>query len=254
MIRQNQVQHWLQLAASLGLVGLAAIGCGADKASDGADKGAAGTGACALNPNAPTCRPPMVENPSLATSMPIQGPVATAGTAAVGTTPPATPPAVPASRPPMPAPNFGTGAMAGAPPGLPPAGTPGVAGSAAPPTTPAVAGAPANAGTAGAPAAGGPNVAGIPDAELNTLRQACVDEINMYRATLTAANLKPMKRANPMQENCSDRGAQMDGDSGQAHGAARANLCGSVGLFAENTCPGWPVGGFAGATLTDVMK
>jgi hypothetical protein len=76
----------------------------------------------------------------------------------------------------------------------------------------------------------------------------------MYRATLTMANLKPMKRANPMQESCSDMGAQMDGDSGQAHGAAKAGLCRSVGLFAENTCPGWPVGGFAGATLTDVMK
>ena len=106
----------------------------------------------------------------------------------------------------------------------------------------------------GAAEPAGPNVSGIPDADLNTLRQACVDEINMYRATLTMANLKPMKRASPAQEACSDKGAQMDGDSGQAHGAARAGVCRSVGLFAENTCPGWPVGGFGGGTLTDSMK
>jgi hypothetical protein len=120
---------------------------------------------------------------------------------------------------------------------------------------PAIAGSSGAMGAAGTMAAAtGPNVAGIPDAELDALRQACVDEINMYRATLTMANLKPMKRASPAQESCSDQGAQMDGDSGMAHGAARAGLCRSVGLFAENTCPGWPVGGFGGATLTDVMK
>ena len=74
----------------------------------------------------------------------------------------------------------------------------------------------------------------------------------MYRATLP--NLQPMKRASAAQENCSDRGAQMDGDSGMAHGSVRAGLCRSVGLFSENTCPGYPVGGRSGMTLADALK
>ena len=41
----------------------------------------------------------------------------------------------------------------------------------------------------------------------------------------------------------------------QAHGAAKNRLCSPVGLFAENTCPGYPVGGFGGpATLADALK
>jgi hypothetical protein len=92
----------------------------------------------------------------------------------------------------------------------------------------------------------------VADDDLDALRQLCVDYINMYRATLTG--LQPMVRANPEQEECSDRGAQMDGDSGQAHGSARAGLCRSVGLGAEDTCPGWGVGGFSGnATLADAL-
>jgi hypothetical protein len=85
------------------------------------------------------------------------------------------------------------------------------------------------------------------------LRQTCVDEINMYRATLTG--VKALKRATPDQEACSDKGAKADGDSMQAHGSARAGLCRSVGLGAEDTCPGWGVGGFSGnATLADALK
>lgn len=40
-----------------------------------------------------------------------------------------------------------------------------------------------------------------------------------------------------------------------AHGSARAGLCHSVGLGAENTCPGWGVGPRTGnATLADALK
>ena len=96
------------------------------------------------------------------------------------------------------------------------------------------------------------NLAGISTEEMEKLRMTCVDEINMYRATLTANALKPMKRASAAQEDCSDRGAQMDGDSGMAHGATKAGLCRSFGLFAENTCPGYPVR--AGSTIADSLK
>lgn len=65
----------------------------------------------------------------------------------------------------------------------------------------------------------------------------------MYRATLM---LPPLKRATPEQEKCSDDGAKMDGDSGQAHGSA--GMC--RGLGSQNTCPGWP----ARPTLVDSMK
>jgi hypothetical protein len=101
----------------------------------------------------------------------------------------------------------------------------------------------------------GMNLAGISEEEMNTLRQTCVDEINMYRGMLTMAMLMPMKRASTAQEECSDKGAQMDGDSMQAHGAAKAGVCRSVGLNSENTCPGWPVGGRGGnATIADALK
>ena len=96
------------------------------------------------------------------------------------------------------------------------------------------------------------NLAGISTEEMEKLRQICVDEINMYRATLTANMLVPMKRASAAQEECSDRGAQMDGDSGQAHGATKAGLCSKLGLFSENTCPGYPVRG--SMTIADALK
>ncbi len=82
----------------------------------------------------------------------------------------------------------------------------------------------------------------------DALRQACVDEINMYRATLGVA---PLMRGTPAQEACSDMGAKKDGDSGNAHSSA--GDC--AGLGAQNTCPGWRVGGFGGnATLEDALK
>ncbi|MFI5306769.1 MAG: hypothetical protein ACHQ53_05425 [Polyangiales bacterium] len=107
-------------------------------------------------------------------------------------------------------------------------------------------------GTGGGTAGAGANISGLPDAELDMLRQTCVDDINMYRATLM---LTPLKRASAAQEACSDMGAQMDGDSGVAHQSARAGLCRSVGLGAEDACPGWGVGGFTGnATVADALK
>jgi hypothetical protein len=115
-----------------------------------------------------------------------------------------------------------------------------------------------SAGSAGSSAAGttGAGGSGNPDfteEQLAMLRQTCVDEINMYRATLPS--LKVLKRASVAQEMCSDKGAQMDGDSGQAHGSARAGLCTATGLGSEDTCPGWGVGGFSGnASVADALK
>lgn len=113
----------------------------------------------------------------------------------------------------------------------------------------------AAAGGSASGSAGAGAGTGVPADQLEMLRQTCVDEINMYRATLTSAMLKPLKRASAAQEMCSDQGAQMDGDSMQAHGSAKAGLCTKVGLYSEDTCPGWGVGGFSGnATIADALK
>jgi hypothetical protein len=169
----------------------------------------------------------------------------TAGTAANVTTPP-----------------INTGTFPTTPPGAgttptsggttpPPAGAAGRGGTLPTGMMPAAAGGSASAGSAGA----GAGNTGVPADELEMLRQTCVDEINMYRATLTANMLKPLKRASAAQEMCSDMGAQMDGDSMQAHGSAKAGLCQKVGLYSEDTCPGWGVGGFSGnATIADALK
>jgi len=98
-------------------------------------------------------------------------------------------------------------------------------------------------GTAGATApAAGSGASG--DDPFAAERQACVDHINMYRATLMLA---PLKRATPEQEKCSDDGAKADGDSGQAHGSAGS----CRGLGGQNTCPGYPVR--SGGTLTSTL-
>jgi hypothetical protein len=137
------------------------------------------------------------------------------------------------------------------PPGgstLPPSGAAGRGGTMTP-SMPAAGGGNASSGAAGAVSTG------VDPAELEMLRQTCVDEINMYRATLTSAMLKPLKRASAAQEMCSDQGAQMDGDSMQAHGSAKAGLCSKVGLTSEDTCPGWGVGARTGnATIADALK
>ncbi|MET0342119.1 MAG: CAP domain-containing protein [Polyangiales bacterium] len=93
------------------------------------------------------------------------------------------------------------------------------------------------------------------DPELEALRQLCVDEINRYRATVGAA---PLARASD-REACSDRGAQLDGDTGRAHGSAGAGGRQGNGGYcpagAQNTCPSWPVGGRSGnATVADALK
>lgn len=152
----------------------------------------------------------------------------------------------------------GAGTIAGAGPSAGKAApAQGVAGSRATAGVGAGSAGKAAAGSGGVtPAAGaGGNLAGVPSEELQALRQTCVDEINRYRATLPALMLAPLVRATADQEACSDKGAQMDGDSRMAHGAARTGLCRSVGLGAENTCPSWGVGGFSGnATLADALK
>ena len=162
------------------------------------------------------------------------------------------------------------------PPAMTAPAFPQAAGAAAPPTTPGVSmpmvSTPTAAGAAGAGAAAGMMAAaagggapsgsaagaetsGVPEAELAMLRDTCVAEINMYRATLPDKMLKPLVRATPAQEECSQRGAKMDGDSMSGHGAFRAGLCNSQGFSAENSCPGYPVGGFGGgSTIADTFK
>ena len=98
------------------------------------------------------------------------------------------------------------------------------------------------ASAAGTAAAAGGGATGDPFA---AERQACLDSINMYRATLMLA---PLKRGTPEQETCSDDGAKRDGDSGQAHGSAGS----CRGLGGQNTCPGYPVR--PGGTLTDTLN
>jgi hypothetical protein len=120
---------------------------------------------------------------------------------------------------------------------------------------PATAAAAAAGGGAPSASAAGAETSGVPEAELAMLRETCVAEINMYRAKLTDKMLMPLKRATPEQEECSQRAAKMDGDNMAAHGAFQAGVCNSTGLGAENTCPGYPVGGFGGgATIADALK
>ena len=81
---------------------------------------------------------------------------------------------------------------------------------------------------------------------LDMVRQVCLDEINMYRATKM---LPPLTRKMD-QETCSDAGAKKDGDSMMGHSSAFS----CRGSIAQNSCPGYPVGGFGGATLADTLK
>lgn len=92
---------------------------------------------------------------------------------------------------------------------------------------------------------------GDPNDPLESLRQACLDTINMYRATL---KLAPLKRASKSEESCSDQGAKYDHDNKRAHGSAAmgALSCRSYAV-AQNTCPDWPYGGSRGDRAT-VMK
>jgi len=148
----------------------------------------------------------------------------------------------------------GAGAIAGTPGLSPSMGLPPPAG--APGMVPGIAGTPALAGRPGGTAGTGmpmgaagmmavtAGAAAPGDDMFAAERQACVDHINMYRATMMLA---PLKRASPELEKCSDDGAKMDGDSGQAHGSAGS----CRGLGGQNTCPGYPVR--AGGTITTTL-
>ena len=86
--------------------------------------------------------------------------------------------------------------------------------------------------------------------DVDALRQACVDTINMYRAT---KNVAPLKLAAASVETCSDMGAQADATAGVAHGSA--GKC--PGMSAQDTCPGWPpkqYGGAEGALKSCLMS
>jgi hypothetical protein len=99
----------------------------------------------------------------------------------------------------------------------------------------------------GGAAASGTGGTSAPATDLDGLRQACVDYINMYRAMVGKA---PLKRATPAQEECSDMGAKQDGDSGQAHSSAGS----CPGLGAQNACPGYPVGSGDIASVEKSLK
>lgn len=61
-------------------------------------------------------------------------------------------------------------------------------------------------------------------------RQACVDRINAFRATL---DVPPLQRWTA-QERCVDGQAESDARTGEAHGKF-----GDCGERAQNECPGW---------------
>jgi hypothetical protein len=237
--------HTIALFAALGCGGAADMQTGV---TGGEANSALPTG---TEGNAPTLVVPMsMVNPPKQRAVPMTTPPAgpattTPGAGSVPTTPGGSAP----------------GAMTGAPAGMAPAG--GAAGAPAamttpPAMTPGTTGAAGGAAPAASGTASGAETSGVPEAELAMLRDTCVAEINMYRASLTDRMLTPLTRATPEQEECSERGAKSDGDTMSAHGAARSGLCRSVGLGAENTCPGWPVGsgGFGGgnATIADALK
>ncbi len=78
---------------------------------------------------------------------------------------------------------------------------------------------------------------GEPTDPFASLRQACLDTINQYRATLKRP---PLKRAPDSEELCSDQGAKYDYERKQAHGSAAAGAlaCRKYGV-AQNTCPNY---------------
>jgi cysteine-rich secretory family protein len=90
------------------------------------------------------------------------------------------------------------------------------------------------------------------DDEFDSVRQFCVDYINMYRATM---NLPALERETHDRELCSDMGAKEDSDANRAHGSA--GMCFMDAPYygaGQNTCPSLPVGGFGAATLQDALK
>jgi hypothetical protein len=76
---------------------------------------------------------------------------------------------------------------------------------------------------------------------LESYRQACVDQINAYRATLS---LPPYQRWTSA-EACVDGEAKSDSETGEPHGSF-----GACGEFAQNECPGY---GSLDATVTTCL-
>jgi hypothetical protein len=101
-------------------------------------------------------------------------------------------------------------------------------------------------GVGGAQMTAGSGGAAASDDEFAAERQACVDEINMYRMSI---GRMPLVRGTPEQETCSDMGAKQDADSGDAHSSA--GTC--SGLGSQNTCPGYALN-FGGGTLEGTLK
>jgi hypothetical protein len=85
-----------------------------------------------------------------------------------------------------------------------------------------------SSGTGGSAVGGAGGSGGDP---LESYRQACVDKINEYRATLSLPAYQRWTSA----ESCADGEAKSDSETGQAHGAFPA-----CGEFAQNECPGYP--------------
>jgi hypothetical protein len=69
-----------------------------------------------------------------------------------------------------------------------------------------------------------------PDPEGSAAAQLCVDTINQYRATVSAAPLARWQDAEP----CASSQAKSDSETGKFHGAF--TLCGE---HAQDECPGW---------------
>jgi hypothetical protein len=107
------------------------------------------------------------------------------------------------------------------------AGQTGTAGATGTAGSPGTAGATGTAGAAGTTGTAGTTGAADPSA---SARQACVDKINGFRATLSLA---PLARWTA-QETCADGQAKSDSESGKAHGAF-----GQCTELAQDECPGW---------------
>ena len=97
-----------------------------------------------------------------------------------------------------------------------------------------------NGGSTGAAGSGTTGAAGGGADPYAAARQACVDKINMFRATL---NVAPLTRWTA-EEACTDGEAKSDSASGTAHGAF-----GACKESAQDECPGWgSVDSIAGGT------
>jgi hypothetical protein len=86
------------------------------------------------------------------------------------------------------------------------------------------------AGTSGGTGAAGDGATGMTTDALASGRQACLEKINGFRATLSLA---PLTRWTA-QEACSDAAAKSDSETGKGHGAF-----GACTESAQNECPNW---------------